>query len=75
MGKNCSYLETFLNLIFGGKYPISRDTWNFYTKRYSQDINENLHLWTSQELRDLQLLFNLAWIDPLYYEEYPICVV
>jgi len=28
-GKNCSYLETFLNLIFGGKYPISRDTWNF----------------------------------------------
>jgi len=70
-GEKLFILRNFFKSDFRRKISNFPRYVELYTKRYSQDINENLHLWTTQELRDLQLLFNLAWIDPLYYEEYP----
>jgi alpha-amylase/alpha-mannosidase (GH57 family) len=70
-GEKLFILRNFFKADFRRKISNFPRYVELYTKRYSQNINENLPSWTDEDIRDVQLLFNLAWIDPLYYDEYP----
>jgi len=43
-------------------------------QKYSNNIGDSVlpHLYTSEELRDLQVWSNLAWIDPIFRQEAPL---
>ncbi|NPV87944.1 glycoside hydrolase [Coprothermobacteraceae bacterium] len=41
-----------------------------YTRRSSEGIDASVATWDAQDFRDLQVLFNLAWIDAIYYDIY-----
>ena len=37
-----------------------------------RNSNQDSSLWTNQDFRDLQMLFNLAWTDPKYLAQEPL---
>ena len=49
------------------KYPEYRRLYQKYQESGSDDVN----IFTNQEYSDLMALFNLAWMDPSYKNEYP----
>lgn len=64
-------LQNFFKADFTKKISKFPRYAELYAKRFSHELGENVSSWAINELRDLQVLFNLSWIDPLYYEEYP----
>lgn len=49
------------------KYP----EYNRLYQKYQESNGENPDIFTNQEYSDLMALFNLAWMDPTYKNEYP----
>ena len=66
--------EYILNNFFNSKYetmvynyPTYR---NLFKKRFSSN-DVTIDNYTDEEFSDLMALFNLSWIDPTHYENYP----
>ena len=49
------------------KYP----EYNRLYQKYQESGGEDVKIFNNQEYSDLMALFNLAWMDPLYKNEYP----
>ena len=63
-----------LNNFFSSKYETmvykSENYKRLYQKRFSTD-NCNPDDYSNQEISDLMALFNLVWMDPVYFHRYP----